>query len=143
MIDSWSLTAPIRNSFRRGTEFRKTTMTSGKRNFHSPNPLLIRDRRPPRWYKFHSLPNLPRPLKSKIAAMIFVNELMNTRLPKLRLICRLFNVPYQCLFRKSTCLGDLMGQTYPIYACTGTTHTHVISSVHGKFCCGWKQGFLK
>ena len=42
VIDSWSLTAPIRNSFRRGTEFRKTTMTSGKRNFHSPNPLLIR-----------------------------------------------------------------------------------------------------
>ena len=41
------------------------------------------------------------------------------------------------------CLGDLMGQTYPIYACTGSNLARVISSVHGAFCSGWKKGFLK
>ena len=41
------------------------------------------------------------------------------------------------------CLGDVVGETYPIYACTGTNQ-RVISSVHGTFCCSsWKQGFLK
>ena len=36
----------------------------------------------------------------------------------------------------------VVGETYPIYACTGTNQ-RVISSVHGTFCCSWKQGFLK
>ena len=40
------------------------------------------------------------------------------------------------------CLGDVVGETYPIYACTGTNQ-RVISSVHSTFCCSWKQGFLK
>ena len=49
MIDSSSLTAPIRNSVGGRTEFCKTTMTSGRRNLHSPtpNPLFLFDRRPP------------------------------------------------------------------------------------------------
>ena len=53
------------------------------------------------------------------------------------------NVPYQYKIKKIShwaCLEDRMGQTYPICACTGTDHA-VISSVHGTFCCSWKQGF--
>ena len=63
------------------------------RNFQNNNdlglhsPLLISDRRPPPWNKFLSLPNLPQPLKSKMAAMIFVKKILNTRAPKLRLLC--------------------------------------------------------
>ena len=31
----------------------------------------------------------------------------------------------------TACLGDIMGQTYPIYACTGTYHMHhFIIKVH-------------
>ena len=58
-------------------------------------------------------------------------------------------VPYQCRFWKIkktshyVCLGDTVGQTCPIYACTGTNHTCLISSVHNKFCCSWKQRFWK
>ena len=36
---------------------------------------------------FLSLPNLPQPLKSKMAAMIFVKKILSTRAPKLRLLC--------------------------------------------------------
>ena len=52
VIDSWSLTAPIRNSVRGRTEFCKITMTSGRRNlpFLTPTLLLIFDRRPLPWY---------------------------------------------------------------------------------------------
>ena len=61
------------------------------RNLHSPTPtpLLIFDRRPPPWYKFIPLPSLPLPLKSKIAAIIFNMNLLSTRSPKLRFLCRL------------------------------------------------------
>ena len=56
MTDSWSLTAPIRNSIRGRTEFYKITMTLGRHNLHFPTPalLLIFDRRPPPRYKFLS-----------------------------------------------------------------------------------------
>ena len=52
IIDSWSLTASIWNSVRGRTEFWKITMTSGRRNLHSPfstplPPLSIIDHRPP------------------------------------------------------------------------------------------------
>ena len=100
VTDSWSLTAPIRNSFRGRTEFCKITMTSGRRNLHfpAPNPLLIFYRQPPPWYKFLSLPGLQLPLKSKMAAMIFVKEILSSRSPKLRLLCRLTIARYWVLF---------------------------------------------
>ena len=47
------------------------------------------DRRPPLWYKFISLLSLPLPLKSKMAAIIFVKKILSTRSPKLRLLSRL------------------------------------------------------
>ena len=56
----------------------------------TPTPLLIFDRQPPPWHKFIPFPSLPLPLKSKMAAIIFVMKLLGTRLPKLRLLCRLF-----------------------------------------------------
>ena len=70
VIDSWSLTAPIRNSVRGRTEFCKITMTSGRRNLHflTPTLLLIFDRRPPPWY------SLQLPLKSKMAATISLRK---------------------------------------------------------------------
>ena len=63
VIDSWSLTAPIRTSVRGRMEFCKITMTSDRFNLHSPTPLPIFDRRPRPWYKFISLPSLSLPLK--------------------------------------------------------------------------------
>ena len=41
-------------------------------------PLLIFDCQPPSWYKFLSLPSLPLPLKSKMAAIIFVKKILST-----------------------------------------------------------------
>ena len=41
-------------------------------------PPLIFDCQPPSWYKFLSLPSLPLPLKSKMAAMIFVKKIQST-----------------------------------------------------------------
>ena len=100
VIDSWSLTAPIRNSVRGRTEFCKITMTSSRRNLHFPtaNALLIFDRRPPPWHQFLSLASLQLPLKSKMAAMIFVKEILSSRSPKLRLLCRLTIARYWLLF---------------------------------------------
>ena len=54
------------------------------KNIHSPTPLLIFDHRSP-----NSLPSLPLPLKSKMAAIIFTKKILNTRCPKLRQLCRL------------------------------------------------------
>ena len=95
VIDSWRLTAPIKNSVRAGTEFCKITMTSGRRNLHSPSPttLLTIDYRPPSWYNFLSLPSLPLPLKQKIAATIFAKKILSIRSPKLRFLCRLASFP--------------------------------------------------
>ena len=77
-IDNWSLTALIRNSFRGRTEFRKTTMTSGRRILRyptpTPSPLLIFDRRPSPWYKFLSFHSLPLPLISKMAAIFSLRK---------------------------------------------------------------------
>ena len=100
VIDCWSLTAPIRNSVRGRTEFCVITMTSGRHNLHfpTPNPLLNFDRRPPPWYKFLSLPNRQLPLKSKMAAMILVKEILGSRSPKLRQLCRLTITRYRLLF---------------------------------------------
>ena len=39
-------------------------------------------------------------------------------------------------------LRDLMGQSYPIYACTRANHAHY-SSVHVKFCSSSKHTLLK
>ena len=41
-------------------------------------------------------------------------------------------------------LSDMVGQTYPLYACTGIkgVSTRVFSSLHSVFCGGWKQGIL-
>ena len=105
VIDSWSLTAPIRNSVCGRTEFCKITMTSGRLKLHflTPTLLLIFDRRPTPWY------SLQLPLKSKMAAIIFVKEILSTRAPKLRLLCRLtitrfcllfFNYKWYIPFRK-------------------------------------------
>ena len=105
VIDSWSLTAPIRNSVRGRTEFCKITMTSDRRKlpFLTPTLLLIFDRRPLPWY------SLRLPLKSKMVAIIFVEEILTTRAPKLRLLCRLtitrfcllfFNYKWYIPFRK-------------------------------------------
>ena len=41
------------------------------------------------WYKFISLPSLPLPLKSKMAAIISVMKSLSTRSPKLHLLYRL------------------------------------------------------
>ena len=40
-------------------------------------------------FKFISLPSLPLPLTSKMAAIIFVMKLLSTRSTKSRLLCRL------------------------------------------------------
>ena len=45
------------------------------------------------WYKLLSLPSLPLPLKSKMAAIIFVKKILSTRSPKLRLVCILMMSP--------------------------------------------------
>ena len=91
VIDSWNLTASIRNSVRGRTEFCKMIMNSSRRNLYSPTFtfLLIFDRRPPPWKKFLSLSSLPLPLKSRMVAIIFVKKILSTRSPKLRLLCRL------------------------------------------------------
>ena len=39
-------------------------------------------------------------------------------------------------------LRDMMGQSYPIYACSRANHAHY-SSVHVKFCSTSKHTFLK
>ena len=54
----------------------------------TPTPLLSSPLLPP-WYKFIPLPSLPLPLKLKIAAIIFNMNLLSTRSPKLRFLCRL------------------------------------------------------
>ena len=36
----------------------------------------------------------------------------------------------------------VMGDTYPIYACTGLK-SRVISFVYGTFCGNWKEGLFK
>ena len=92
MFDCWSLTAPIRNSVRGRPEFCKITMTLGRRNLHfpTPNPLLPFLPSTAPWYKFLSLPSLTLPLKSKMAAIIFVRKMLSTRSPKLHLLCWLF-----------------------------------------------------
>ena len=54
------------------------------KNIHSPTHLLIFDHRSP-----NSLPSLPLPLKSKMAAIIFTKKILNTCCPKLRQLCRL------------------------------------------------------
>ena len=41
------------------------------------------------------------------------------------------------------CLRDIMGPSYPTYACTGTSHKHNISLVQCTFLGSWKQEFLK
>ena len=41
-----------------------------------------------------------------------------------------------------SCLRDMMGQTYPIYACIRGNHSHY-SSVHVTFCGSSKQYFIK
>ena len=58
-------------------------------------------------------------------------------------------VLYQCLLKKKkttikicchACLKDMMGQTPPLYACTGINHAcHFISTLWHS----WKQGFFK
>ena len=78
----------------------KITMTSGRRNllFPTPNPLLIFDRRPLPWYKFLSLPSLQLLLKSKMAAIMFVKEILSSHSPKSRLLWRLTITRYWLLF---------------------------------------------
>ena len=70
-------------------------------NLHSSTStllLLIFDRRPPPQYKFLSLPSLPLPLKSKMAAIVFVQKIPSTRSPKLSLFFRLpLSLPYTCV----------------------------------------------
>ena len=64
------------------------------------------------------------PLKKKVIKQIFLNLIH-------------LNVPYLMSVSKNTlnrigccaCLGDMMGQTYSIYACTGTNITCVILSL--------------
>ena len=93
MIDSWNLTAPIRNSVCGQRKFCKITMTSSRHNLHFPTttPLLTFDWQPPPWYKFLSLLRLLLPLKSKMVAIIFVTKILSSCLPKLHLLCRLVN----------------------------------------------------
>ena len=81
LIDSWNLTAAIRNSVRGRTEFCKITMTSAGVIFTPPTPLPIIDRRPPPWWIFLSPPSLPLPLKPKMVAIIFVEKLTSTCSP--------------------------------------------------------------
>ena len=60
------------------------------------------------------------------------------------------NVLHQALFRKKSIkmighhsrLRDMMGQSYPIYACSRANHAHY-SSVHVKFCSTSKHTLLK
>ena len=41
------------------------------------------------WYKFRSLPSLPLPFSSKMAAIIFAKKRLSTHSPKLRVLFRL------------------------------------------------------
>ena len=41
------------------------------------------------WYKFLSLPSLPLPFLSKMAAIIFAKKILSTHSPKLRMLFRL------------------------------------------------------
>ena len=74
-----------------------------------PHPPLTFDRRPPPWYKFLSLSSFQLPLKSKMAAIIFVKKILSSCSPKSRLLCRLtisrywlffFNYKWYIPFRK-------------------------------------------
>ena len=58
----------------------------------NPTPLYIFDQRPPPWY------SLQLPLKSKMVAIIFIKEILSSRSPKLRLLCRLTIARYWLLF---------------------------------------------
>ena len=72
-------------------------------NLHSPTrtPLLIFDHQPPLWYKFISLSSLLLPLKSMMAAIIFVKKSLSTHLPKLHR----FALEYIFLLHNETTFG--------------------------------------
>ena len=112
VIDSWSLTAPIRHCSWANGVLQKT---SGRRHLYSPSPaaLLILDRRPPPLVQISSLPNLPLPLKSKTAAIILVKKILSTRSPKLRLLCT------EPTFKRSKCLILIIcnHNFWPIWFC--------------------------
>ena len=67
------------------------------KNLYSANPipLPIFYHRAPPGYKFISLPSLPLPLKSNMAAIRFVMKLLSTRSPKLRLLFGLRDPSYR------------------------------------------------
>ena len=64
------------------------------KNLHSANLPIFYHRAPP-GYKFISLPSLPLPLKSNMAAIRFVMKLLSTRSPKLRLLFGLRDPSYR------------------------------------------------
>ena len=76
---------------------RKTSKETSNLQSPTPTPLLIFDCRPPPWCKFFFSHSLPLPLKSKMAAIVFVEKkkklvskkILSTRSPILRLLCRL------------------------------------------------------
>ena len=88
-----SYTAPIRNSVRPRTEFPKRTMTSGRRIFFFPFPS----------------PSFLSPIDHPLGRNIYLSptflcfenpireELLNVRLPKIRLHCRLQTTLLVCL----------------------------------------------
>ena len=81
---------------------RKTSKETSNLHSPTPTPLLIFDRRPPPWFRFFFSHSLPLPLKSKMAAIVFVEKkklvskkILSTRSPILRLLCKL-NWPVCC-----------------------------------------------
>ena len=113
VIDSWSLTAPIRHSVRGRTEFCKRLLAGVIFTPPSPPLSLFWTVDHPPWYKFLSLPNLPLPLKSKTAAIILVKKILSTRSPKLRLLCT------EPTFKRSKCLICIIcnHNFWPIWFC--------------------------
>ena len=61
----------------------------------NPTPLPIFYHRAPPGYKFISLPSLPLPLKSNMAAIRFVMKLLSSCSPKLRLLFGLRDPSYR------------------------------------------------
>ena len=90
VIDSWSLTTPIRNSVG-WTEFWKIAMTLGRCNLHSltHNPLLLFTVDHPLGTNLFSLqPSAAIKIKDG-SYIIFIKKILSNCSPKLHLLCRL------------------------------------------------------